>query len=119
VLNIVVADDNLDAANTLAELLRVIGHHVGVANRGDDAAALIDELRPDVVFLDIGMPGMDGLDVCRQLRSRSWGARTIVIAVTGFGRAQDYEASAAAGFDYHCTKPVSFTNIEKMLKRIA
>ena len=115
VLNILIADDNLDAANTLAELMRVVGHKVEVAYRGDDAAALADEFHPDLAFLDIGMPGMDGLEVCRQIRSRSWSERTVVIAVTGFGLPQDYDASREAGFDYHCTKPITFNTVNNIL----
>ena len=114
-LTILVADDNQDAADTLAEVLRVIGHKVEVAYRGDDAAAVADQVRPDVAFLDIGMLGMNGLQVCRHIRSRSWGGRVVVIAITGYGLPQDYEASIDAGFDYHCTKPVTFKTVQSVL----
>ena len=118
-LNILVADDNLDAANTLTELLRALGHNVLVAYRGDDAASSADTLKPDVAFLDIGMPGMDGFEVCRRIRSRSWGVNTVVIAVTGYGLPRDNDASREAGFDYHCTKPITLNGVQNMLAPLA
>ena len=118
-LKILIADDNGDAADTLAELMKLLGHQVEVAYRGDHAVEIADRMRPDVVFLDIAMPGLTGLEVCRHIRGRSWGAKTVVIAVTGFGRFQDYEAASEAGFDYHCTKPVTFTTVQGMLPKAA
>ena len=105
VCSVLLADDNRDSADTLAELLRMEGHQVYTAHDGIYAAALALELRPDVMVLDIGMPGFNGYEVARQVRAQSWGGRTLLIAATGWGQADDRLKTKAAGFDLHLTKP--------------
>ena len=99
-------DDNADAAESLTELLRVYGHDARMVHDGIAALELVPSFRPDVVFLDIGMPGMDGYEVARRLRRVPGGADARLIAVTGFGRDEDRRRSHEAGFDRHVTKPL-------------
>jgi CheY-like chemotaxis protein len=104
---ILIVDDNVDAAESLATVLRLKGHDVRTAHRGEQAVALAETERPDIVLLDLGMPGMDGLSVARQLRERPGGNRMRIIAVTGWGQESDRERTRAAGFDEHLVKPVA------------
>lgn len=113
---IVLADDNADAAEVLAELLGIEGHQVRVAHDGQAAADLAMRLRPDVLVLDIGMPGLNGYEVARQVRAQDWGARTLLIAATGWGQEEDRRKAMAAGFDLHFTKPFA---PEQLLAAIA
>ncbi|MFI4884771.1 MAG: ATP-binding protein [Steroidobacterales bacterium] len=103
---VVIADDNTDAAETLAMLLEVAGHDVRVAHDGCGALSLARAFRPQVAILDIGMPQLDGYAVARALRKEPWGADLLVIALTGRGQEEDKRQAAAAGFDVHLTKPV-------------
>jgi PAS domain S-box-containing protein len=103
--SVLLADDNLDSAQTLAELLRMDGHTVHIAHDGNRAAAMALELRPDVMVLDIGMPGLNGYEVARQVRAQPWGREPLLIAATGWGREDDRDMARAAGFDLHLTKP--------------
>jgi PAS domain S-box-containing protein len=103
--SILLADDNLDAAETLAELLRMDGHTVHTASDGVRAASLALQLRPDVLVLDIGMPGLNGYEVARRVRAQPWGREPLLIAATGWGREDDREKARTAGFDMHLTKP--------------
>jgi CheY-like chemotaxis protein len=102
-----VVDDNLDSAETMALLLAEFGHEAQAAHSGAEALRCGDALRPDLVFLDIGMPGMDGYEVCRRLRATDWGSAAKVIALTGWGGEADKAAARAAGFDGHLTKPAA------------
>ena len=102
---VLIADDNRDSADVMAELLRMAGHVVHTANDGIQAAALALHLKPDVLVLDIGMPGMNGYEVARQVRAQSWHARPLMIAATGWGQDDDRQKAQAAGFDLHLTKP--------------
>jgi CheY-like chemotaxis protein/two-component sensor histidine kinase len=105
-LRIVVADDNRDAAATLATLLELDGHQVEVAHSGDQALNLIEALRPDIALLDIGMPMLDGYAVARRVRAMAWSTRIKLVAVTGWGQAHDRERAQRAGFDQHWVKPI-------------
>jgi PAS domain S-box-containing protein len=102
---VVVADDNRDAADSLAMLLRLAGQNVRLAYDGPSALAEARAFRPDVVFLDIGMPGMDGYEVAMRLREVPELESTVVVAVTGWGQAEDRRRSLEAGFDGHMVKP--------------
>jgi signal transduction histidine kinase/ActR/RegA family two-component response regulator len=106
-LKILVADDNRDAASSLAMLLELMGHEVRIAYDGEEAVRLADEFRPRMVLLDLGMPKVDGYEACRQIRNHAWGAEMTLIAVTGWGQDEDRHKSTAAGFDGHLVKPVS------------
>lgn len=112
---ILVVDDNEDAAELLAELLGAMGHEVVVAYDGPQALAALATFVPEVGFLDLGLPGMDGFELARQLRARVTAAPLRLVAVTGYGQDRDREASAAAGFDAHLTKPVSLSDIARLV----
>ncbi len=102
---ILVVDDNIDAADSLALLLRVGGNVVHVCNDGAEALAVVAEFRPEVVLLDIGLPGIDGYEVARQLRSRPESESVLLVALTGYGQEEDVRRSRDAGFDHHFVKP--------------
>jgi CheY-like chemotaxis protein len=113
---ILVVDDNEDAARSLAKVLTVLfGQHVRVAHDGPTALATADAFEPEIVFLDIGLPGMSGLEVGSILRDRPWSDRCRLVAVTGWGQDKDRERSRAAGFDFHLVKPVRPDDIQKIL----
>ncbi|HEX8757914.1 MAG TPA: ATP-binding protein [Steroidobacteraceae bacterium] len=112
---VIVADDNADAAESLAMLLQVEGHDVQVAHDGLSALSLARALRPHVAILDIGMPQLDGYAVARALRKEPWGAEVLIIALTGRGQEEDKRQAAAAGFDVHLTKPVDPGRIASLI----
>jgi len=103
---VIIADDNVDAAESLAMLLQVEGHDVRVAQDGLSALSLALAFRPQVAILDIGMPQLDGYSLARELRKEPWGAEALIIALTGRGQEEDKRQAASAGFDVHLTKPV-------------
>jgi CheY-like chemotaxis protein len=104
---ILVIDDNRDAADSLALMLRADGHEVRAGFSAEDALALARDWRPEVLLLDIGLPVMDGYEVARRLRADAPTAGLRLVALTGYGQPQDIQRSAAAGFDAHLVKPVS------------
>lgn len=104
---VLVVDDNRDAAMTLAALLQQAGHDTEVAYDGRQAILMAASSPPEVVVLDLGMPGMNGYDVCRRLRAEPWAAGMRIIALTGWGQEADKRKSRAAGFDHHLVKPVT------------
>jgi PAS domain S-box-containing protein len=112
---ILVVDDNADAALTISTLLRTWGHDVLSVFDGPSALESVRNFKPDIVLLDIGMPGMSGYDVARHLRDEAGLRETVIIAVTGYGRESDKERSFAAGFDYHLTKPPDPQVLESLL----
>ncbi len=111
---VLVVDDNVDAAESLAMLLRLDGHEVEIAHDGFQALELAIAARPTVVLLDIGLPGMDGYEVCRRLRAEGL-TDTRVIAMTGYGQDKDRQRAMEAGFDEHTVKPVEFEKLTKIL----
>jgi PAS domain S-box-containing protein len=113
---VLVADDNRDAADSLAVLLRLNGHEVRVAYAGRPAVALAATFNPDVVFLDLGLPDLDGCEVARQVRAGPGGSRMRLVAVTGWGQDDDRRRTEAAGFDVHLTKPVDPEMLERVLQ---
>ena len=115
VRRILVVDDNVDAADSLAILLQAQGHATSVAYDGIEALELAETYRPDVVFLDIGMPRMNGLEVAAALRTKPAFERTVLIALTGWGSHEDRARSQGAGFDHHLTKPASPTLLKHLL----
>jgi PAS domain S-box-containing protein len=115
VKKVLVADDNQDAADSLAMLLRLAGHEVRVATSGRAALALASAFRPDAALLDIGMPELNGYEVARALRASPWGAAMKLIALTGWGQDDDKRQAREAGFDYHLTKPVGYERLEALL----
>jgi CheY-like chemotaxis protein len=113
---ILIADDNRDAADTMGMLLELGGHEVIIAHSGNQALELGRQHRPDVVILDIGMPDINGYDVARIARNEDWGRSAYMIALTGWGQAEDKERARMAGFDRHLTKPVDPDLVEEILK---
>jgi PAS domain S-box-containing protein len=112
---VLVVDDNEDSAATLAFLLRNDGHTVEVAHDGERAVQTAAAFRPDAVLLDIGMPGMNGLETCRALRSQEGGAGVLIAALTGWGQEEDQRKSHGAGFDAHLVKPVALADLVSLL----
>lgn len=112
---VLVVDDNRDAAHSLAVLLRLGGHRVEVAHDGPQALDAAERLRPDVVLLDIGMPGMSGFDVARRLRASPWGRSAMLVAQTGWGQDEDRQRARDAGFDVHLIKPVDHAALMRLM----
>ena len=112
---ILVVDDNQDAAASLALLLTIMGNETQTAHDGLEALEVAQAFRPDVVLLDIGMPKLNGYEVCRRIRQQAWGTGMAVFALTGWGQKEDQRRSLAAGFDAHLVKPVLPAALEKLL----
>lgn len=113
---IMVVDDNADAASVLSQIFSAHGHETFVAHNGADAMAAFDSFRPQVVLLDIGMPGMNGLEVARRIRNKGIIPSPLVIAVTGWDTPDDRTRSHDAGFDHHLVKPVNPSEILKFME---
>ncbi|HWA15408.1 MAG TPA: response regulator, partial [Gemmatimonadales bacterium] len=112
---ILVVDDNRDGAESLAQLLRQKHNEVEVALNGYDALERMEEFGPDAVLLDIGLPGMNGYEVCRTIRDRSTDGHTVVIATSGWGQEEDRRRTREAGFDAHLVKPVQEQELMALL----
>ena len=119
VRRVLVVDDNADAAESLAALLELSGHATRVANDGDEAVRIAHEFHPDIVFLDIGMPGKDGYEVARELRASPHTRQAVLVALTGWGAKDDRARSRRAGFDHHLTKPAALEAVDELLARVA
>ena len=115
---ILIADDNADAAATLALLLERDGHSVRTAPDGEEALTVATAFQPDVVLLDIGMPKLNGYEVARGLRRLPFGSSILIAAVTGWGQPQDHERSRAAGIDRHFRKPVAPADLRRLLREL-
>jgi CheY-like chemotaxis protein len=118
-LRILVVDDNIEAADALSQLLGLSGHEVEAVHDGSDALELAARFHPQAVLLDIGLPKMNGYDVCRLMRREPWGKDLAVIALTGFGQDADRQKSSAAGFDGHLVKPVELEAVLRILDMVA
>ena len=114
---ILVVDDNLDAAESTAAFLRLEGHEVKTVGDGNEALASVRVFAPHVIVLDIGLPGLDGYAVARQLRERGDTSHTLLIAMTGYGQREDRERAIAAGFDYHYVKPTDPRLIQRAIEQ--
>ena len=114
-LRILVADDNLDAAESLAMLLTIEGNETLTAHDGLEALEVAAAFRPDVMFLDIGMPKLNGYEVGRRMRQHAWGKDVVLIALTGWGQEDDKRRSMEAGFDFHLVKPVLPDALDELL----
>jgi len=114
-LRILVADDNRDAAESLAAFLRMVGHDVRIAYDGVEALGLVSEYRPDAVVLDIGMPKMNGYDVAKKLRAEPARQQMTIIALSGWGQEEDKRRSREAGIDHHLVKPLEPTSLLRLL----
>jgi signal transduction histidine kinase/ActR/RegA family two-component response regulator len=118
-LKVLVVDDNEDAGSTMGLLLEALGHEASVVHHPFDALARAPLFRPDVFLLDIGLPDIDGYELARRLRGQDGLGRFSLIALTGFGQAADQQNAQAAGFDFHCTKPVEIELLNDILAGIA
>jgi CheY-like chemotaxis protein len=112
---VLIIDDNRDAANTMAMLVEQLGGAARIAHDAMSGLQALDDAVPDVVFLDIGMPGIDGYETCRQMRRRPANKAMVIIAVTGWGQPQDKQRALDAGFDGHLTKPVALETLARIL----
>ena len=108
-------EDSEDIAETMKLLLEDLGHAVSIAPDGPTALSKIDGFLPDVVLLDIGLPGMDGYEIARRLRQAPLGAKLVLAAITGYGQQSDKDRSMAAGFDAHFVKPINFDELENFI----
>jgi DNA-binding response OmpR family regulator len=115
---VLVVDDNVDAAETLAEWLACEGHQVCVAHDGRSALDVAAQERPHAYILDIGLPGMDGMELARHLRQMPHSAQAWLVALTGYGQEADRDKSAKAGFDEHFIKPVEADDLRASLARM-
>jgi CheY-like chemotaxis protein len=113
---VMVVDDNLDSADTMAELIRIWGHDVRTANDGPSALECARGFRPQVVLLDVGLPGMDGYELARRLRAEGL-AGTLLVSVTGYGQEEDRRRAQEAGFDHHLTKPVDPDTLLRLMSQ--
>jgi len=113
-IRILIVDDDEDHLSTLARLLRLDGHRVECASTAPSALAIADGFYPELVLLDIGMPGIDGYETCRRIR-REHGHDVAIVALTGWGQERDKQASAQAGFDLHLAKPADPRVLEQIL----
>jgi CheY-like chemotaxis protein/two-component sensor histidine kinase len=112
---VLVVDNNHDAADSMAMLLRMTGNHVHTAYDGDEALRAVSSFEPEIVLLDIGLPTINGYEVARQIRTQDGGSKRLLIAMTGWGQAEDRRRSKEAGFDEHLTKPVEFGVVQRIM----
>jgi CheY-like chemotaxis protein len=117
-LRIVIVDDNRDAADSLAMLLTMDGHQVSVTHDGVSALSVIEAVRPQVAVLDIGMPDMNGYQLAQRIRSSLPSEPMVLVALTGWGQAQDLARAKAAGFDHHLVKPAEPEAIRSLIASI-
>jgi signal transduction histidine kinase/ActR/RegA family two-component response regulator len=111
---VLVVDDNRDAAESLAEILGILGHEVRTAHDGEAGVAVAAEFRPEVVLMDLGMPKVDGYEAARRIRAEPWGSEPVLVALTGWGADDDRWRTHDAGFDRHLVKPVALTAITEL-----
>jgi CheY-like chemotaxis protein len=114
-LRVLVIDDNRDSADSATDVLRLLGNQVDCAYDGETGVAAARRLQPDVILLDLAMPGMDGFEARRRLREHPGGSKAFLVAMTGFGNEEDKRRTRAAGFDAHLTKPVELDALVTLL----
>jgi CheY-like chemotaxis protein len=117
-LRILIADDNVDGAEALAMVLEDMGNEVRTAHDGVAAFELATTFRPDLAFLDIGMPKMTGHDLASRIRAEPWGRKIVLAALTGWGQAEDRRRSREAGFDHHLVKPITVEALQKVVGQV-
>jgi CheY-like chemotaxis protein/anti-sigma regulatory factor (Ser/Thr protein kinase) len=116
---ILVVDDGRDAAESLSLLLKLHGHEARTAYDGLEAVEAAEAFRPDVVLLDIGMPGLNGYEACRRIRATPWGRNMVLLAQTGWGQEEDRRLTEEAGFDAHLVKPVDYNALLRLIASLA
>jgi CheY-like chemotaxis protein len=118
-MRVMIVEDNEALAQTTGWLIEMIGYDYKLAANGKEALAAYAEYKPDVFMIDIGLPGMNGYDLCRELKSRTDIGQAIFIAQTGWGEAEHRRLTAEAGFDHHLVKPLYLETLESLLGEIA
>jgi len=118
-LRVLAVDDNVDAAETLAMLLKASGHDARIAHDGPTGLEAALAYRPDVVLLDIGLPGIDGLEVAKRIRQQPVLKNVLLVAMTGYGQESDRQLSREAGFDHHLVKPIDFGTVRQILATVS
>ncbi len=116
-LRVLVADDNIDNAESMSQMLQMLGYRTVTANDGAQACRLAETERPDAAVLDIGMPEMNGLEVARWIRAQAWGKGMLMVALSGWGQESDRSASIGAGFDHHFVKPLEIEALTTLLSQ--
>lgn len=112
---ILIVDDNYDGAESLAMLLEEFGHETRQAHDSLEALDAAERLRPEAVLLDIGLPKLNGYEVCQRLREQPWGQALMIVALTGWGQDEDRKKSQDAGFDTHLVEPIDLDHLMKLL----
>jgi CheY-like chemotaxis protein len=115
---VLVVDDQVDVAQSLKDLLSLLGQETHTVSNGPDALQAAKDFKPDLIFLDIGLPGMTGLEVARNLRAHEETAKPKLIAITGWGDERTITLARKAGFDRHLTKPVDPLEIERIVQTL-
>ncbi|HEX7331022.1 MAG TPA: PAS domain S-box protein [Pyrinomonadaceae bacterium] len=115
---ILIVDDNRDSADSLSMLLEITGNKIYIAHDGVEALEAVEKHRPEVILLDIGLPRMDGHEVCRRIREKPWGRDIMIIALTGWGQEDDRRKSEEAGFNGHLVKPVDYDKLLELLSSL-
>jgi PAS domain S-box-containing protein len=118
-LRILLVEDNPDAAESMRILLELGGHEVRCTDDGLRALALVDDFSPDIAFIDVGLPGIDGYELATRLRAHASCRSAVLVALTGYGRDEDKRRATEAGFDHHLTKPVDFDTIDRLLANVS
>jgi PAS domain S-box-containing protein len=114
---VLIADDNADAAASLASILQLQGHKTRIAANGHEAVELAATYRPDIIFMDVGMPLLDGLEATRQIRAQPWGKSMLIVALTGWGQQNDRRRTREVGMNMHLVKPIDLNEIAAVLDR--
>ncbi len=117
-LRILIADDNEDGAKTLSAMLNILGNETWIASDGEAAITAANELCPDIILLDIGLPRLNGYQVCRNIRQEPWGKQIAIVAHTGWGQEEDRQKTLDAGFDYHLVKPANMAKLTQLLNEL-
>lgn len=118
-LRVLVVDDNVDAARTLAVLLNKYGHDARAVYDGSAALDAARGFQPNLIFLDIGLPGMNGYEVAQKVRAQQEFGNVVLVAMTGYGQEKDKQRSREAGFDHHLVKPADFNAFKQILAGVA
>jgi CheY-like chemotaxis protein len=118
-LRVLVVDDNRDSADTLAMMMRILGHEAHTAYDGQEAVERAAEVLPDATLLDIGMPRLNGYEAAERIRQQPGGSEMLLLALTGWGQDEDRDRTRAAGFDSHLVKPVDHQQLNQLLMQFA
>jgi len=117
-LRVLIVDDSLDAAHTLGRVMRLLGYDVETALDGPAALDRAEQFAPQIVVLDLGLPGMSGYEVARQLRTRAATSKALIVALSGYGHASARDEALAAGCDHHLLKPASIEQLQTIFQEV-